>query len=191
MTSLKPPEIAMQQISHVIGSRIDPNLSEKLHDLEHRGAIDTVVIPSADLSRRRLRAITRGGIELAIALPRDEKLYDGAVLTLSDDHAVVVRAATERWLRLEPASTAAAVELGYHAGNLHWRVRFDGACLLVALEGRPEDYAARIEPMIASKCVRVSIVDDNEADVHDHSHGGHHHHHHHDDSHSHHSDMDG
>lgn len=170
----------MQQIDHVVGSRIDPAFSGKLHDLEHRGAVDTVVIPSADLSRRRLRVTTCGGVELAIALPRDEKLYDGAVLVLNEDQAVVVRAATERWLRLEPASTADAVELGYHAGNLHWRVRFDGSCLLVALEGRPEDYAARIEPMIAGKRVHISIMDrDDETDVHHH---GHHHHH----SHSHH-----
>lgn len=170
----------MQQIGHVIGSRLDPVFSGKLHDLEHRGAIDTVVIPSADLSRRRLRATTRGGLELAIALPRDEKLYDGAILVLNDDHAVVVRAATERWLRLEPASTADAIELGYHAGNLHWRVRFDGGCLLVALEGCPEDYMAHIEPMIASKRVHVSILDGDDADVHhhDHDHHGHHHHRH-------------
>jgi urease accessory protein len=172
----------MQQVDHVIGSRIDPAFSGRLHDLEHRGAVDTVVIPSADLSRRRLRAITRGGVELAIALPRDEKLYDGAVLVLNDDQAVVVRAATERWLRLEPASTADAVELGYHAGNLHWRVRFDGPCLLVALEGRPEDYAARIEPMVSSRRVHVSVVDGDHADVHRHDHdypGDHHHHHDH------------
>lgn len=170
----------MQQIGHVIGSRLDPAFSGKLHDLEHHGAVDTVVIPSADLSRRRLRATTRGGLELAIALPRDEKLYDGAILVLNDDHAVVVRAATERWLRLEPASTADAIELGYHAGNLHWRVRFDGGCLLVALEGRPQDYVARIEPMIASKRVHVSILDGDDADVHhhDHDHHGHHHHRH-------------
>jgi urease accessory protein len=181
----------MQQIGHVIGSRIDPAFSGKLHDLEHRGAVDTVVIPSGDLSRRRLRATTCGGIELAIALPRDEKLYDGAVLVLNDDHAVVVRAATERWLRLEPASIADAVELGYHAGNLHWRVRFDGTCLLVALEGRPEDYAARIEPMIAINRVRVSILDGDDADVHHHGHDHRgHHHHHHDHSHHHHSDAE-
>ncbi len=151
---------------------------KKLHDLEHRGAIDTVVIPSADLSRRRLRAVTRAGVELAIALPRDEKLYDGAVLALSEDRAIVVRAATEHWLRLEPASLADAVELGYHAGNLHWRVRFHGACLLVALEGRPEDYVARIETMIADKRVQAEILDGDDVNVHSHNH--HHQHSHHD-----------
>lgn len=169
----------MQQISHVIGSRMDPELSGKLHDLEHRDAVDIVVIPSSDLSRRRLRAMTHRGIELAIALPRDQKLYDGAVLILNDDHAVVVKAATERWLRLEPASTADAVELGYHAGNLHWRVRFEDASLLVALEGRPEDYVARIEPMIAGNRVQVSVLDGGDAHVHPHDHHHHDHSHHH------------
>jgi urease accessory protein len=157
---------------------MDPELSGKLHDLEHRDAVDIVVIPSSDLSRRRLRAMTHRGIELAIALPRDQKLYDGAVLILNDDHAVVVKAATERWLRLEPASTADAVELGYHAGNLHWRVRFEGASLLVALEGRPEDYVARIEPMIAGNRVQVSVLDGGDAHVHPHDHHHHDHSHH-------------
>lgn len=158
---------------------MDPELSGKLHDLEHRDAVDIVVIPSSDLSRRRLRAMTHRGIELAIALPRDQKLYDGAVLILNDDHAVVVKAATERWLRLEPASTADAVELGYHAGNLHWRVRFEDASLLVALEGRPEDYVARIEPMIAGNRVQVSVLDGGDAHVHPHDHHHHDHSHHH------------
>ena len=38
--------------------------------------------------------------------------------------------------------------LGYHAGNLHWRVRFEGEILFVALEGRPEDYVARLQELI-------------------------------------------
>ena len=154
----------MLRIDRVLGSRLEPEFSEELHRLEHRGAIDVVNVPVADLARRRLLITTRGGEELAIALPRNQKLFDGAVLLLDDKRAIVVRAASERWLRLEPRSISDAVELGYHVGNLHWRVRFGGEVLLVALEGRPEDYTARLENLIASRRVGVTVLDE---DVHD------------------------
>jgi urease accessory protein len=54
--------------------------------------------------------------------------------------------------------------LGYHAGNLHWRVRFQGEVLFVALEGRLEDYTARLGEMISGRRVGVSILDE-EADA--------------------------
>ena len=44
--------------------------------------------------------------------------------------------------------SAAALELGYFAGNLHWRVRFEGERLLVALEGPEEDYLSRLKPFL-------------------------------------------
>lgn len=176
----------MLRIDHVLGSRMEPALSEELHRLEHQGAVDVVNVPAPDLARRRLLITTRGGEELAIALPRHEKLFDGAVLLLESDRAIVVRAATERWLRLEPRSISDAVELGYHVGNLHWRVRFGGEVLLVALEGRPEDYTARLESLISARRVGVTVLDEDTADAAEAiepatpggAHVGHHHHDH-------------
>lgn len=171
----------MLRIDRVLGSRLEPPFLENIHDLEHRGAVDIVNIPVADIARRRLLITTRGGEELAIALPREQKLFDGAVLLIDADRAIVVRAATERWLRLEPRSISDAIELGYHAGNLHWRVRFDGEILFVALEGRPEDYMARIEELISTRRVGVSVLDEDQSDdgrhhAHPHVHDrGHHH----------------
>lgn len=155
----------MRRIERVLGSRLESKFSEQLHRLEHQGAVDVVNIPAADLARRRLLISTCNGEELAIALPRTEKLFDGAVLLLEDDRAIVVRAATERWLRLEPRSISDALELGYQVGNLHWRVRFGGEVLLVALEGRPEDYTARIENLIAARRVGVTVLDEEAVDA--------------------------
>ena len=154
----------MLRIDRVLGSRLETAFSEAIHRLEHRGAVDVVNIPVADLDRRRLLATTRAGEELAIALPRHQKLFDGAVLLLDGDRAIVVRAASERWLRLEPRSISDAVELGYHVGNLHWRVRFGGEVLLVALEGRPEDYTARLENLITARRVGVTVLDEESHD---------------------------
>jgi urease accessory protein len=150
----------MLRIERVLGSRLEPGLCEELHRLEHRGAVDVVTVPVADLPRRRLLITTRSGEELAIALPRDQKLFDGAVLLLDEVRAIVVRAAGERWLRLEPRAIEDAIELGYHVGNLHWRVRFDGKVLLVGLEGRPEDYLARLEGLLESGRVGASIQEE-------------------------------
>ena len=154
----------MLRIDRVLGSRLEPELSEELHRLEHRGAIDIVNVPVADLARRRLLITTRGGEELAIALPRNQKLFDGAVLLLDEVRAIVVRAASERWLRLEPRSIGDAVELGYQVGNLHWRVRFGGEVLLVAMEGRPEDYTARLDNLITSRRVGVTVLEEESHD---------------------------
>jgi urease accessory protein len=150
----------MLRIDRVLGSRLEAAYSEELGRLADRGAVDVVNIPVADLVRRRLLATTRGGEELAIALPRHQKLFDGAVLLMDGERAIVVRAATERWMRLEPRSIHDALELGYHAGNLHWRVRFQGEALFVALEGRPEDYTGGLGEMIAARRIGVSILDE-------------------------------
>jgi len=148
-------------INHVLGSRLEPAFSERLLRMEHRNAVDVVQLSEADLEQQQLLATTRRGQELAIALPRHQRLFDGAVLLLDDIHAIVVRAANRRWLRLEPRSLSDAIELGYHVGNLHWRVRFEGEALLVAVEGRPENYAVRLGELIWSRRVGMSVLDED------------------------------
>jgi urease accessory protein len=148
----------MLLIDHVVGSRIDPALHDRLHHLQHHGRVDVVSLPAADMARRRLRIATPAGEDLAIALPRDQKLFDGAVLLIDDARAIVVRAEVERWLRLQPRSIGDAVELGYHAGNLHWRVRFEGEALLVALDGPVESYMARLGELGVGRRVQSSVV---------------------------------
>lgn len=135
-------------IETLVGASSDPGLRAHLHHLEHSGNIDVVRIAVRDLDRRRLRARSERGEELAIALPRDQKLFDGAILLLEATRAIVVKAGEQRWLRLSPRAAEDALELGYHAGNLHWCVRFEGGDLLVSLDGPAADYTARIEPLI-------------------------------------------
>jgi urease accessory protein len=147
----------MLLIEQVLGSRLAPEFSERFHELEHRGAVDLLTVAAADVARRRLRATTRAGADVAIALPRDQQLFDGAVLLMEADRAIVVRVDEQRWLRLQPRAIADAIELGYHAGNLHWRVRFEGEALLVALEAPMDDYLARIASLVAERRVVPSL----------------------------------
>ncbi|MCL8385590.1 urease accessory protein UreE [Xanthobacter aminoxidans] len=134
----------MLQIDRIVGSRLDEGYSERLHDLEHHGAVEWLMLAAAELARRRFRAVTSGGTEIAVALPRDETLFDGAVLLFEQHRAIVVRVDAERWLRLGVRDMAVALELGYHVGNLHWRVRFEATAICVALEGPAEAYLARL-----------------------------------------------
>ena len=136
------------RIHRVIGNAHDADLAEGLHRLEHAGRVEYLTLARDDVHRRRLRARTDRETECLIALPRDQALSDGAVLALDDERAIVVRLQVERWLALAPRDEASALELGYFAGNLHWRVRFAGPRLLIALEGPKEDYLARLEPLL-------------------------------------------
>jgi urease accessory protein len=149
----------MLRIGHIIGSRLEPAYSEKLHRLELRNAVDELRLSHDHLDQRELTATTCGGRDIAIALPLHERLFDGAVLLLDDDSAVVVRAAGQRWLRLQPRSISDAIELGYHIGNLGWRVRFEGDVLFVAIEGRAENYVVRLGELIWSRRVGISVQD--------------------------------
>jgi len=145
----------MQLVTSLLGNADDPAIHRKLHRLEHDGRIEWLTLPRADLARRRLRAATDKGREIAIALPRDIALYDRAVLLMEEQRAVVLRVEAEEWLGLQPRDPAAALALGYHAGNLHWRVRFEGARLMVALEGPVESYIERVLAFIEDGRVRV------------------------------------
>jgi len=140
----------MLLLKEVIGSSSDSNLSEKLHGLSHSGGIEYINLPTADITRRRLRAKTDRGTDCGIALPRAQKLANGAILLLDNERAIVVRVQEESWLTLVPVDAEAALELGFQAGNLHWRIRFDGSKLLVPLEGPAENYLNRIRPLLDS-----------------------------------------
>ncbi len=135
----------MQMLTTIRGLMSDDALHERLHALGHAGAVETIRLERKDMQRHRLRVETDKGTLCAIALPRDRALEDGAVLHLGEERAIVVRAMEERWLVLEPRDAAVALQLGYHAGNLHWRVQFRGGRIAIALEGPEQAYLDRLK----------------------------------------------
>jgi urease accessory protein len=147
----------MLRVESILGSISDPQMAERVHHVSHHGHVEFLEVSGDDLERRRLMKTTGTGLTVAIALPRDQKLFDGAVLHLEKKQAVIVRSGQQRWLRFVPTSAEAALELGYHAGNLHWRVKFDGEALLVAQDGAAQTYTDRIAPLLSSG--RVSFTE--------------------------------
>jgi urease accessory protein len=128
------------KLETIVGAATDPAIAERLHQLGHHGKVEYLSLSSEDTQRHRMRAATDAGTECAVVLDRAQQLFNGAVLMLTQERAVVVRMRESEWL---------ALELGYFAGYMHWTVRFEGAWLRIALQGPAERYLERLEPFIA------------------------------------------
>ncbi len=146
----------MITVTRILGTASEPSLADKLHRLEHKNCVELLVVDRDDTLRRRLRAKTDKGTDIAIALERGDQLVDGAVLLLDEARAVVLRVTQERWLRIKPRDSDAAIEVGYCAGNHHWRVRFELGALLVAMQGPAEDYLSRLDPLLRTSKIEVT-----------------------------------
>ena len=154
-TALADAPDGVLRLTQIIGGEHDPALAGRLHEVSHHGRIEEITLGRDDLARRRIRIHTDAGTDCAIAIARSDKLFDGAVLLLEEARAIVVRMEPERWLSIEAESEAAGLQLGYFAGNMHWRVRFDGTILRIALEGDRKNYLDRLEPVLKLGKLRV------------------------------------
>ena len=59
--------------------------------------------------------------------------------------------AKDQWLSLKPVNTQTAIELGYFAGNMHWRVKFENNRLDIALDSSEEIYLDRLKDFFNEK----------------------------------------
>jgi len=139
----------MLRLETILGNVTDDELAAALHEMDHHGRVEHLSLSEADTQRRRLLAVTDRGTECAIAIPRSQRLSDGAVLYLRPDRAVVVRMQEQRWLELLPGNSSVALELGYFAGNMHWKVKFHGGRLRILLQGPKESYLERLAVLMA------------------------------------------
>jgi len=140
----------MLRLHGIIGSAADAAYAGLIHDLEHSGGIELLFVPPSDAGRKRFRLVTDRGTDCAVSLDRDEELMDGALLFIDPERAIIARFGDQEALRLRPADAAAALKLGWNAGNLHWRVRFEDDALVVLLDGPAHEYRARILPLLES-----------------------------------------
>jgi len=146
------------RLDGILGQAADPEIAHRLHELGHAGRVEYIVLGGEDVRRHRLHVRTDRGTECAVTIGRAEHLADGAVLLLEADRAIVVRLTEARYLALAPRDMAAAIELGYNAGNLHWSVAFAGPVLRVVLLGPEQSYLDRLAPLLADG--RIRRIDD-------------------------------
>lgn len=140
---------SMYRLEQIVGHESDPEIAERLHQLQHAGQVEHIVLGPEDMKRHRLRTTGDQGTEYAISVTRHQNLTNGAVLLLSEQRAVVIQAEEQRWLRFATRDAASALALGYFAGNMHWKVRFDGPVLEIALQGEEADYLTRLGDLLA------------------------------------------
>jgi len=132
------------RLERVLGRTGEPRWHAVVHQAEAEGRLETIRIARADAPRRRMRLTTDRGRDVALALPRDAALEDGAVLHASEALVVVARVDGGPRLRLTPRDAASALRLGYFCGNLHWKAGFDGASVEVHMDAPEESYRARL-----------------------------------------------
>jgi urease accessory protein len=134
----------------IIGKADDPAYAGLLHQLEHQDGIELLFVPPSDAGRKRFRYATDRGTDCAVSLARNEELTDGALLYLDPARAIIARFGEQETWTLKPVDQAAALKLGWNAGNLHWRVRFVGDSLQVLFDAPLHTYRARILPLLES-----------------------------------------
>jgi urease accessory protein len=84
----------------------------------------------------RRRVTTRGGRELALALPTGSVLRPGDVIAVEPGWYLAVEAAPEPVLAVAPRDRAEAIRVAFEVGNRHFALALDGGELLV-----PDDSA--------------------------------------------------
>ena len=156
----------MLKLHGIVGSASDAPIARRLHALEHRDAVEILYVPDAEAGRHRLRLTTDRGTDCALILGRDETLTDGAVVLMEPARAITVRIGALKTLTLRPDGIEAAIQLGWNAGNLHWRVKIRGRDLVILLDGPEAEYLARIKPLLDAGSVTI-VAEPNLAHDHD------------------------
>jgi len=139
----------------IVGDSDDENVRGRLRELGSGNAVVYLIVPRSDLGRRRFKVKGSDGAEYGVALSGNEVLHDGSVLFLEATRAVVAKLEDEQTLTLRARSVQGGIQLGWHAGHLHWRVRFDGDDLVVLLDAPAEEYLHRIEKQISEGGIEV------------------------------------
>lgn len=105
---------------------------------------DGLVLSAEERRWGRRRVRTRGGRELALALPTGSVLTPGEVLHVGDGWYVVVEAAEEAVIAVTPRSRDEAVRVAFEVGNRHFTLALDGERLLVADDPAMEQLVTRL-----------------------------------------------
>lgn len=145
----------METFRTVVGHSSDEDIRARLHGLEAEEAVVYLSVAPSDLGRRRFKVGGSDGAEYGVALSSGDALRDGSVLILDDTRAVVVAMEDELTLTLRATSTQGGIQLGWHAGHLHWRVRFAGDDLIVILDAPADEYLDRIRDHISEGSIEV------------------------------------
>ena len=106
---------------------------------------DALVLTAEERRWGRRRVTTRGGRELALALPTGTFLTPGDVLYVARTWYVIVEAAAEPALAVTPRSREEGLRLAFEVGHRHFSLAIDGARVLVPDDPAMEQLLARLD----------------------------------------------
>ena len=119
---------------------------------------DVLVLTAEERRWGRRRARTAAGRELALALPTGSVLAAGEVLHVDRDWYVVVEAAMEAVLAVEPRSSEEGLRLAFEVGNRHFTLAWDGARALLPDDPAMEQLLRRMDlPFDRTRAVFVPL----------------------------------
>lgn len=127
-------------IQQTQGNLADANWQDKHLDYQ----IDTLPLEQWEAPKNRLRKTSEGGIELAISLPREQRLHNDDVLYVDEENQrlVVAKVTLKDVLVIELEGLDAlshaellklCFELGHGLGNQHWPAVIKGLTVYVPL----------------------------------------------------------
>lgn len=105
---------------------------------------DVLVLTAEERRWGRRRARTAAGRELALALPTGSVLGAGEILHVDVDWYVVVEAALEAMLAVEPRSSDEGLRLAFEVGNRHFTLAWDGVRALLPDDPAMEQLLRRL-----------------------------------------------
>ena len=100
---------------------------------------DALVLTWGERRWGRRRAVTRGGREVALALPTGSVMAPGSVLAVESEWYLVVEPASEPVLAVMPRTQTQAIRVAFEVGNRHFSLAIASGSPLVLLV--PDDPA--------------------------------------------------
>ncbi|KHL01000.1 urease accessory protein UreE [Sinomonas humi] len=111
-------------VTEILGNMYDDEAAVA-YEGRHR---ERVVLPSADLAKRILRARTDHGTEIGIRLPAGSPdLRDGDILAVEPGNVIVVAVEPSDVLVIAPRTIGEALFTAHSLGNRHLQAQFFGA----------------------------------------------------------------
>ena len=101
---------------------------------------ERILVPAAEAGRRRMRVRTERGTDVAIDLPKQSWLFDGAVLHDDGRRVLVVARPPEpvMVIALADMAPAAVFRIGHALGNRHSPSELHGGEIVVPVTDTPE-----------------------------------------------------
>ena len=143
---------------------------------------DSLVLTSEERLSPHMLGYTTGGRSLRISLPRSAELFDGDVLAIDGDVAIVVEASPEDLFVVLPENNLAWGMIGFNLGNLHRPVRFTETSILTPADPLVADmmdrlgikFERRMTPFVGQRS-NLQVSGHSHSHTHDHAYISHNH----------------